>query len=131
MASSPATNLDRATAAWGVDMPAWVRLLASACDTANQRQVGDRLGKSSGYISRILNRNYGGSYDEAELQIRATYGTDDVVCPLWGPIPFSSCLMARRRKTPPRNQAHHLHDTTCPTCPNNTDRGDAAEEECA
>jgi len=122
MASSPVTNLQRATAAWGSDMPAWVRLLASACDTTNQRQVGDRLGKSSGYISRLLNRSYGGSYEEAEIQIRAAYGTDDVVCPLWGPIPLSSCLRNRRREAPPRNQAHHLHASTCPTCPNNTDR---------
>ena len=125
------TNLDRARAAWGEDMPAWVRLLASACDASNQRQVGDRLDKSSGYISRILNRNYAGDYREAELQVRAVYGSDDVVCPLWGPIPLASCLRNRRREGPPRNQAHHLHDRTCPTCPNNTDRAaaDAAEED--
>ena len=124
MAASAAqiTNVQRAIAAWGVDMPAWVRLLASACDTTNQRQVADRLGKSSGYVSRIINRVYSGSYEEAEVQVRAAYGSEDVLCPLWGPIPLQSCLTNRRRKAPPRNQAHHLHAATCPTCPNNTDR---------
>jgi hypothetical protein len=123
------TNMQRAAAAWGSDMPPWIRLLASACDTANQRQVGARLGRSSGYISRILSRKYAGSYEEAEMQVRAAYGAEGVLCPLWGPIPLSSCLINRRRKAPPRNQAHHLHAATCPTCPNNTDRDAVHHEE--
>jgi hypothetical protein len=122
------SNIDTAIGAWGFEMPAWVRLLATACDTANQRQVADRLGKSSGYISRIISRKYAGSYEEAETQVRAAYGAEDVLCPLWGPIPLSSCLSNRRRKAPPRNHAHHLHARTCPTCPNNTDRQAVQEE---
>lgn len=131
MAINPAvpSNVGRAIAAWGADMPPWVRLLASACDTTNQRQVGDRIGKSSGYISRILSRSYAGSYDEAEKLVRAAYGAEEVLCPLWGPIPLASCMRNRRRTAPPRNQAHHLHAATCPTCPNNTDRREAAMEE--
>jgi hypothetical protein len=125
----PVTNLERAAAAWGPEAPAWVRLLASACDAASQRAVGDQLGKSSGYISRILNRTYTGSYEEAETIVRARYGAEDVVCPLWGPIPLASCVRARRRPGPPRNQMHHLHAAHCPTCPNNSDRPAAAEEE--
>lgn len=122
MASNPnITNLARAAAAWGDDMPAWVRLLASACDAANQRVVGERLGKSNGYISRLINRSYAGSYPEAEKIVRAAYGGEDVVCPLWGPIPLSSCLRARRRKGPPRNQLHLQYAAACPTCPNNSD----------
>jgi hypothetical protein len=121
-AAAAATNVMRAQAAWGADMPPWVRLLASACDTKSQRLVGDFLGKSSGYISRIINRNYAGSYEEAEIIVRTRLGDDGVVCPLWGSIPLSSCVRARRRKGPPRNQAHHVHAATCPTCPNNTDR---------
>lgn len=119
------TNLDRAVAAWGEERPAWVRLLASACDTDNQRVVGDRLGKSSGYISRLINHSYAGSYAEAERLVRATYGEEDVHCPLFGPIPLASCLRNRRRKGPPRHQAHHQYAATCPSCPNNTDGGDA------
>lgn len=130
MAANPnlVTNVDRATAAWGPHMPAWVRLLASACDASNQRAVGDRLGKSSGYISRILSRSYGGSYQEAELTVRACYGAEDVVCPIWGAIQLATCVRNRRREGPPRNQAHHLHAANCPHCHNNTDRRDAGEE---
>ncbi|HEX8224489.1 MAG TPA: hypothetical protein VF605_11795 [Allosphingosinicella sp.] len=124
------TNLERARLAWGGEaMPSWVRLLASACDATNQRQVGDALGKSSGYISRVLSRKYEGNYDEAETIVRAAYGNEDVVCPIWGAIPLASCVRNRRRKDPPQNQSHRLHAAACPTCPNNTDRGAAAEEE--
>lgn len=123
------TNVERAQAAWGVDMPPHIRLLAGACDLTNQRQVGERLGKSSGWVSRIVNHNYAGSYDEAETIIRAAYGNEEVACPIWGAIPLSSCVRNRRRKAPPQNQSHRLHAATCPTCPNNTDRGPAAEEE--
>lgn len=122
------TNLAAAAKAWGADMPNWVRLLASACDASNQRDVGTKLGKSSGYISKLINRNYPGDMDEAERLVRATFGNEDVVCPLWGPIPLSSCMRARRRKGLPRNQSHRLHRQHCPTCPINTDAADAAED---
>jgi hypothetical protein len=123
------TNLDRARQAWGEDMPPWVRLLGSACDSANQRQVGQRLGRSSGWVSRVLNATYGGSYEEAETLILAAYGNEGVVCPVFGAIPLSSCVRARRRKAPPQNQSHRWLAAACPICPNNSDRAHAAEEE--
>lgn len=121
-------NLDRAIVAWGVDMPSWVKLLANACDRTNQKAVAERIGKSGGYISRILNRNYAGSYTEAETIVRAVFSDDEVACPLWGLIPLATCIRARRRREPPRNGMHHAHARTCPTCINNTDRP-ASEEE--
>lgn len=124
------SNLDRARAAWGADMPRWVQLLASACDTTSQREAGDRIGKSSGYISRILNNRYPGDLGEAEKLVRAAWGAEDVACPLWGPIPLRSCMAARRRTLPPQNSVHHLHRRACPTCPNNSD-GPLLDEEAA
>mgnify|MGYP000964129660 CR=1 FL=1 len=121
-------NIRRASAAWGAAMPRWVRLLASACDAGNQRSVGDRLGKSSGYISRLISNTYTGSLEEAERLIRAAYGNEDVVCPLWGSIPLASCMTARRRKQPPTNQQHRLYRAHCPHCPNNSDTGHEPEE---
>lgn len=122
MSANHASNLDRAVSRWGPDLPAWVRLLASACDASSQRLVGERLGLSSGTVSRLVNRSYAASYDEPERLVRAAYGGEDVLCPIWGAIPLASCLRNRRRPGPPRNTAHHLHDRHCPTCPNNSDR---------
>lgn len=123
------TNMERATAAWGTDLPRWVRLLAIECDRASQRAVADRLGAggfacSSGTISKLLNRKYPASTAEPERAVLAIYGGDDVHCPIWGPIPLQSCIRNRRRKGVARNPIHHQFADTCPACPNNTDGGD-------
>lgn len=120
------TNLERARAAWGDDLPRWVSLLAAACDRTSQRTVAERIESagfrcSSGMISRLINRKYPASYAEPERAVLAVYGGDDVPCPLFGPIPLSSCIRSRRRKGPPRNPAHHKYAAACPTCVNNTD----------
>lgn len=116
------TNLERAETAWTAPMPDWVRRLATACDADNQRVVAQRLRKSSGYVSRLLNRKYEGSYEEAETLVRAAYGIDEVDCPIWGAIPLKSCVRMRRRTATPQNMRDRLHADTCPTCPLNTDR---------
>lgn len=120
--SGPAQqNIARAIAAWGEAMPDWVRLLAAACDKSSQRLVADRLGKSHGYVSRILNRKYAGSYDEAGTIVRVAYGSDQVECPVMGEMPLASCVRNRRRKGLPTNRLQHLWARHCPVCPLNTD----------
>lgn len=119
----PATNLARAQTAWGPDLPQWVRLLASACDASSQRAVADRIGKSGGYVSRILNRVYTGSYAEAEQLVRRAYGQEDIICPLFGPIPEKSCILNRRRAGIPRNYLERQFAANCPDCANNPDDG--------
>lgn len=115
------SNIGRACAAWGDDLPRWVRLLASACDVANQRVVAERLGKSGGYVSRIINRAYAGSYAEAEQLVRRFYGSEDVICPIYGAIPEKSCILNRRRKGSPRNHYERQFAQHCPDCTNNPD----------
>ena len=128
----PSTNLAKATAAWGDDMPRWVRLLASACDKATQRAVADRIRAagfdcSSGTVSRLINCAYPASYSEPERAVLAVYSGDEVGCPLYGPIPLASCIRNRRRKGAPLNSVHHQYAATCPDCPNNTDAAHAEE----
>ena len=120
--NSEAINLARAQGAWGDDMPEWVRILAKACDAATQREVGERLDRSGGYVSRVLSRTYAGSYEEAEQLVRSRLAADEVLCPIWNEaIPLRACIRNRRRKGSPRTQAHHAYARTCPHCPNNTD----------
>lgn len=118
--NSDLNNIDRARLAWG-DAPRWVLLLAHACDATSQREAGDRIGKSAGYISRVLNNRYTGDLAEAERLVRAAWGAEDVDCPLYGLIPLASCMTSRRRTAPPTNSVHRLYRRTCPTCPNNSD----------
>lgn len=120
-------NRERAAIAWAPEPPPWVLLLADACDRANQRQVGDRLGRSSGYVSRIISRSYAGSYAEAEVQVRAAFGAEEVMCPLYGPMPLRTCIRNRRRERP-ANWLHVQFAQRCPDCPNNTDRNPDEED---
>lgn len=116
------TNIERATAAWGEEMPSWVRLLAAAADATNQRKAGEKISRNASYVSRIINRDYAGSYEEAERLVRAAWGNEDVLCPVWNEsIPLASCMNNRRRKGAPKNTFEHLYDGVCPNCPNNTD----------
>lgn len=120
------TNRTKAVAAWGADAPAWVLTLADACDRTNQRAVADQLGKSGGYVSRIINRSYAGSYPEAETLVRATLSAEEVICPLYGQMPLKTCIRNRRR-VKATNWLHAQFARTCPECPNNTDHPHAQE----
>lgn len=122
IAAQTLSNSARALAAWGDDMPGWVRLLASACDSENQNRVAERLSKSGPYISRIINAKYTGDYAEAEKLVRSVLGHEGVVCPIWGTIPLVSCMRQRRYDGQPDNMQRRLHARHCPTCPNNTDQ---------
>lgn len=117
----PPTNVERAIAAWGASPPDWVGLLARSCDATNQRVVAARLGKSSGYVSRVLNNRYPGDLVEAERQVRAALGAERVTCPAFGDMALATCITNRRRVRP-ANWAHVQLARTCPDCPNNTDR---------
>lgn len=123
------SNSDIIAAAWGTQPPHWVIILASACDATNQRIAGERIGKSSGYVSRLISNTYPGDLAEAERLVRAAYGNEDVVCPLWGPIPLASCMRSRRRKGQPHNQVERMHARHCPDCPINTDHAQVTETE--
>jgi hypothetical protein len=123
-------NMAAACDAWGTDMPRWVHLLATACDVTSQAAAAERIGRSGGYVSKLINNNYPGDMAEAEMIVRAAWGDEDVLCPLWGVIPLSSCMIARRRTAPPTNFTHRLHARHCPTCPNNGDRAFEGDDLC-
>lgn len=113
-------NQDRCREAWGAEKPRWITLLAAACDATSQRIVADKLGRSSGYVNRLLYRTYAGSYEEAETLVLAAYAGDRVHCPAWNEtIPLASCVAARRR---PHHGVHQVYARHCPTCPSNFDR---------
>lgn len=120
-------NLAKAIAAWGDPLPEWVRMLAAACDRANQRDAGDRIGQSAGTVSRVLRRCYAGDYAEIERKVRAAFSAERVPCPVTGAqIQLKTCMRNRRRyrQGPPREWLHREYDRACPTCPNNTDLED-------
>lgn len=123
------TNVERATAAWGGDLPRWVTLLASAADRSTQRAVADKLCNagfacSSGTISKLINNKYPASTAEPEQAVLAIFGGDEVLCPVWNEtIPLQNCIKLRRRKGPPGGEVYGMYARACPGCINNTDAG--------
>lgn len=115
------TNIERAAKAWGPDMPNYVRLLAEAADKLGQRGAGALIDRSSSNVSRILNAKYNAAYDEVEKLVLAAMGADKVHCPVFGSIPFSSCIRNRRRKAVPVNFLQRQFAEACPTCLHNND----------
>lgn len=129
-------NLHRAEEAWGLPLPRWIALLAEECDRTSQRAAGAAIARSSGYVSRLVNRSYAGDYAEAEKLVLAAFGDDQVACPVVGaPIPLKTCIRNRRRTgapaagrpgaaVAPASWLGHHFARTCPACPNNLDRSD-------
>lgn len=116
------TNVERAMACWG-SPPEWILTLARECDATNQKIVGDRLGRSGGYVSRILRNQYLGSMVEAERLVSAALASDRVACPAFGDLSLTRCIRLRRPKGPPANNIERWAAGACPTCPINDDKG--------
>lgn len=90
MAPAPAA-LERARAAWGAEMPEWVRVLAEACDASSQAKVAARLKYSGAAISQVLRRLYQADLSTIETAVRAQLMATSVDCPVLGPLPLADC----------------------------------------
>lgn len=61
------TAIDRATTAWGPEMPAEIRVLAKACDERGQNQAADALDIARSTVSELINARRGVSEYEDKL----------------------------------------------------------------
>ena len=118
------TNVMRAEAAWGTDMPGWVQLLAQAADRLGQKAAGELIGRSGGYVSRVLRNDYPGDMAEAERIVLAKLSHTDVQCPEFGLIPQSSCFRNRRQAGDRSTFLRRRFADACPQCRLNPDRKD-------
>jgi hypothetical protein len=120
--SGAQSNVERARTAYG-EPPEWILVLARECDRSDQKQVGARIGRSGGYISRILSNKYPARMTEAERLVLSLIASDRVECPLFGNMPLVRCMRTRRRKGAPTNNIDRMAAGQCPKCPINTDKG--------
>lgn len=88
MTSDP---LNKARAAWGADMPDWVRLLAEACAASSQNRVAKRLGYSPTVISTVLGASYTGDMQRVEDIVRGVFDRQVVACPAMGELASDQC----------------------------------------
>ena len=84
-------SLDVARAAWGDDLPDWIEALARACVETSQAKVANRLDRTGGMISQLLNNKYPASTANIEERVRGLYLDGQVLCPSLGPLPVHLC----------------------------------------
>lgn len=89
---SVADPVEKAVAAWGDSIPAWVLELAEACQKSNQSAVAKRLSYSPAVVSSILSNTYRGDVSRVEQMVRGALMSETVGCPILGEIPRNVCL---------------------------------------
>lgn len=119
--------LDTARAAWGEDMPDWVRALATACEETTQSAVARRLKLSGGFVSQTLRRTYAGAgYATIEEAVRGALMGSTIECPALGTLPADECRHWRGRAKAFVNtnslRVRMFH--ACNACPRNAAAGD-------
>ncbi|GAB6037665.1 hypothetical protein JCM15519_38420 [Fundidesulfovibrio butyratiphilus] len=86
------TALAKAQAAWGADLPDWVRELAVQCDqAASMAKVGAQLGVTKGAVSRIVRNDWTSDTTRIEEAVRRAWLAECVICPVLGEISLAEC----------------------------------------
>ena len=119
--SAPTPNATRARAAWG-EMPDWIAALATACDSASQGKVADRLGISSAAVNQVLGNKYQGRLAGIETRVRGELMKQVVQCPVLGEISSRDCLDHQKRKFKATNPLRVKLAQACPVCPNREEK---------
>ncbi len=88
--------LDRARAAWGDDLPAWVEALARECDATNQTRAAKRLGYSAAAVSQTLTATYKGNLKAIQKAAEGALMAATVVCPVLGILGTDQCRSHQR-----------------------------------
>ena len=102
--SSRNTALQRAVAAWGEDMPNWVRVLAEACDHGSQKKVAAELDYSPAVVNQVLGNKYrGGDLAAVQQAVQGALMDYSVDCPVLGELRANFCLENQKRPFSPTN----------------------------
>lgn len=115
--------LEKAISAWGEDMPAWVRTLATQCDLTSQNAVAKRLQRSAASVSQTLGKTYPGDMSAMRKLVEGAFMSITVECPVFGTYPLDSCQRWRqrtKRATSNSNSQQVQMYRACNQCPLNT-----------
>lgn len=85
------TLTEIADAAWGPDMPDWVKVLLRECVRTSQAHVARELGRSGAVINHVLRNNYKADTSRFEERVRGVYMDGKVDCPVLGSLETHKC----------------------------------------
>lgn len=84
--------IEKAQAAWGKDMPVYVRELANEANRTSATAAGKKIGYSTAVVSHVLAKAYPGDMAKVEAKIRGALMGETVICPIVGEIGRDRCL---------------------------------------
>lgn len=109
--------LDKAIAAWGTEMPAWVRTLAIACHGASLRKTAAKLDVSPAIVSLAINKKRQ-DLDFIKSRVEQHLMTVQFGCPVLGVISGNRCLEEQAKPfssvNPQRVQLYRACRNGCP-----------------
>lgn len=91
-------NLDRAVAAWGPDLPEWVKVLAKSCDRINQKQTGFLIGYTAPVVNAVLKNKYKAGLKGVQTAVEGALMAATVDCPVVGELAANICLKYQKRR---------------------------------
>lgn len=89
--STTATARKKAKAAWGTNMPDWIKALAEACDESGLRQTAAKLNASPAMLSLAIN-NRRENLEFLKPKVTSILMISMVPCPVLGVIGREECL---------------------------------------
>lgn len=95
MKTNPRVKVDfvaKAEAAWGDELPGWVRAWAEEGNRTNGAKAAKRIGYSAAVFSHVLANNYAGDLARVEQKVNGALMGATVVCPIVGEIGRDRCL---------------------------------------
>jgi hypothetical protein len=111
------TAIQKAEAAWGERMPAWVRALAEACGERGMRKVAARLDVSPAIISLAVNKERE-NLEWIKGKVEAVLMVTIVACPVLGVMGKNECEQEQARPfsgaNPLRVQLYRACRNGCP-----------------
>jgi hypothetical protein len=122
---APVSHVANAIAAWGDEMPDWVRVLAERGDKAGLARTSSQVGYSVSTLSYVINGRYKAPTAKIELRVRATLMAATIPCPELGDLRLAQCLEWRERaedfKATSSLRTRMLN--ACRQCPHNIEKG--------
>lgn len=91
------SNVEKVRKAWPAPVPAWVMVLAEACDQESQRVLAERTQYSIAVISHVLNNSYKGDVAAVQKAVEGALMNRTVNCPAAGEIGMQQCQAEQRR----------------------------------
>lgn len=112
-------HVAKAHTAWGENVPAWIVILAEACNRSSQSAVAKDLGYSGSAISLVIGNNYNGDLVRIEQMVRGALMAETVRCPILGELERNVCE-AWQRKPFATTSSHRIrmHQACRSGCPN-------------